>query len=90
MGIFDFFKNLIFEKKELEEHNVCPTCWSMEEYQDQFKSYANDNKLDVEGLKKADKLAFIQKFVHTHVKSIELVETSRGIKTCASCKSKSA
>lgn len=87
MGIFDFFKNISFEDKELEENDICPNCWSAEEYQDQFQTYAETNKFDHQGLKKAEKLAFIQKFIHTHVKSIQLTEISRGIKTCPKCTS---
>ena len=82
----NFLKSL-FNKKpdgfDALPEGVCPNCWGDQEYGNVVREKFKDIQIDVNN--KKSKHAFIQDFVVTHLKGIQLKSTIPGLE-CPTCK----
>jgi hypothetical protein len=62
---------------------LCPNCWGDQEYGNVIREKYKDIQIEVNN--NASKHAFIQDFVVTHLKGIQLKSSVHGL-TCPTCK----
>lgn len=71
----------------LLEANVCPNCWGMQDYDNQFFELLEDQTKSNINHDKAHKKAFVQQFVEKHVTGIHLKKEGDKLQ-CPKCKGK--
>ncbi|WP_190808930.1 hypothetical protein [Flagellimonas sp. S3867] len=82
------FRNLFNKRPDAFDEvprGVCPNCWGDQEYGNEIRKKYKDLQIGVNN--KTDKHAFIQDFVVTHLKGIQLKSAVHGVE-CATCKVK--
>lgn len=75
------------DEATLLEAGVCPNCWGIMEYDNQFVQYVEDQTKANINLDKTGKKAFVQQFVETHVTGIHLKREGESL-SCPKCKGK--
>ena len=79
--------SITLNEEELVEAGACPSCWDMQEYEDQYQSYSFDATKANINHDKLHQKAFVQQFVETHVTGIRLKRDGDKL-SCPSCKGK--
>jgi len=79
-------KNAV-EAADLIEANACPNCWGLQEYDNQFIDFVEDQTKSNINHDKAHQKAFVQQFVESHVTGIQLKREGENL-VCPRCKGK--
>ena len=81
-----FFARPAEERADDAPEGVCPNCWGRYEYDGEIRQIARDRQIDVNN--GAERYAFIQDFVVTHIEGIRLRNDGRGA-ICPKCGARS-
>jgi len=90
------FLSKLFGKKKAQntidddsliEAKVCPNCWGIQEYDDQYIDFVKDQTQSNIKHDKSHQKAFVQQFVETHVTGIRLKKEGDFLH-CPKCKGK--
>ena len=90
-----FFKKIFGGKKksidltesELIEAGACPNCWGMQEYENEYKAFSDDQTKANINHDKAHQKAFVQQFIETNITGIKL-QRDGNQSVCLKCKTK--
>ena len=67
------------------ELGICPNCWGIQEYEDQFVQYQEERDRNVVNMDRTAKKSFIQQFVQDNLTGIQLKREGR-FYVCSKCK----